>query len=108
MDQPNDFEMYQARMLIRESRLAYFEAMASHHSRVAQLACDMRKFIEAFRISGTEEDEKFLEYMATHIERSFATAFGFELFTMAHKPHCVYCSIHQELADEATESKGDE
>lgn len=92
MNQPNEFEMYRARMLIRESRDAYLDAIAKHHSRVASIACDMRKITESKRFSQNPESaNEALCMMATQIERSFAEAFGVKL-----------------SADEATESKGTE
>ena len=80
MNQPSELSMLRTRLILSESRGAYLEAIASHHSRVAQIACDMRKIIELQRYSENPTAiDGALNRMAQEIERSFADAFGVEL-----------------------------
>ena len=80
MKEPSRLEMLHTRASIRESRIDYFEALASHHMRVGQLAFEMRKVIECRRfVEDAKQADEALEYMAKQIETSFAEAFGTQL-----------------------------
>lgn len=64
--------------------LERLRAISVHHSRVAQIACDMRRLLNC-TIEAQEMDLdvsasiEALEWMASQIEMSFHEAFGFRL-----------------------------
>lgn len=86
MNEPSEVDMHRARMRILDSQDAYWEAIAAHHSRVAQVACDMRKIIELKRLSDEQTGANAaLDMMARKIEQSFAEAFGVTLQAAVQK-----------------------
>ena len=78
VNEPTELEMAQTRHRLQEFPEAYLEAIASHHSRVAQVALDMRKAIEASRYSSAPPIDH-MEQMARIVENSFARSFGVKL-----------------------------
>jgi hypothetical protein len=74
--EPNELEMLRARERIQRSRIEYFEAVASHHLRVAQSALTMRHIIDARRHAATKQTDEALECLVKQIEKSFSEAFG--------------------------------
>ena len=78
MNEPTEIDMAETRLRISSSPTYYLEAVANHHSRVARLAIDMRKMVDASQFS-SEPPIDHMEQMARIIENSFARAFGVKL-----------------------------
>ena len=77
MLEPTAQEMEQARLFLLSNPYAYLAAVAAHHSRVAQIAIDLRKAVDNAQFSSVPID--YMEVLAKEIEKSFATAFGVNL-----------------------------
>lgn len=82
MKEPSDLEMAMTRQRLQEWPHDYLEAVAMHHARVASVACDMQKVVNASKYASFYPRGK-LEQMAEVIENSFAEAFGVRLRSAA-------------------------
>jgi hypothetical protein len=100
MDDPTDLEMATTREMLRRNPRLYLEAVATHHSRVARIAVDMRKVMDTWEFSADHSAPvNFAELMLKAIEQSFAHEFGFKL----RSP--IDVSAGWEASDEATDAK---
>ena len=79
MNKPSEIDMAYTREVIACSQTAYFDAMATHHARVAQVAIDMQRLAMYSTDPMTPETAACMAQMAAVIEMSFAHAFGVSL-----------------------------